>query len=149
VLEAKEVSLLEMLSKAETIADLLAIGSRLTEVQSELASLKAQKESLDSRIAYSTVTLTVNEVKQIETKEDPTFGEAVKEEFNESIEGFGNSAKALGVLVFGNIIYVSIGLALFIAAVVLRRKALNSRKTKRMNAEQTNISDKTESKTND
>ena len=148
VLEAKEVSLLEMLSKAETIADLLAIDSRLTEVQSELASLKAQKESLDGRIAYSTVTLTVNEVKQIETKEDPAFGEAVKQEFNESIEGFGNSVKALGVLVFGNILYIAISSVLIAVAVVLVRKSLKSRKVKRMSTEQANISDKTDTDSN-
>jgi len=130
VLSAKEKALLEMLEKAENITDLLAIDARLTSVQSELESLKAQKESYDDRIAYSTVTLTVNEVKYVEIK-NPTFGESVKLEFVKSMESLSDGVESLGVFIFGNIIYIVIFAALMAIVVPVLLKLTKNRKEKR------------------
>lgn len=130
VLSAKEKALLEMLEKAENITDLLAIDTRLTSVQSELESLKAQKESYDDRIAYSTVNLTVNEVKYVEIK-NPTFGEAVKLEFTKSVEGLSDGIESLGVLIFGNIIYIVVFAALATVLVPLIRKISKNKNERR------------------
>ena len=130
VLSAKEKALLEMLEKAENITDLLAIDTRLTSVQSELESLKAQKESYDDRIVYSTVNLTVNEVKYVEIK-NPTFGEAVKLEFTKSIESLFDGIESFGVLILGNIVYVVIFAVLIAISVPVLRKLIKNRKEKR------------------
>ncbi len=132
VLAAKEKALLEMLSKAENVTDLLAIDERLTSLQAELESLKAQKDSYDDRVAYSTINLTVNEVKHAEIK-NPTFGEAVKSEFEKSLENISEGVERLGVIIFGNIIYIIIALAVIAALIPIVCKLIKKQITNKNN----------------
>ena len=76
VLKAEESSLLSMLESAqnhlddgkmnysEIIDTMMYIKDKLLYVQSDLASYEAQLKSLSSRVAYSTVTLEINEVER-------------------------------------------------------------------------------------
>lgn len=129
VLEAKEISLLSMLSSAVTVSDLLEIDKRITDVQSELASLKRQKESYDNRIEYSTVNLTVNEVRRTMT-DNPTFGESVRNEFFRSLDDIGAGVENLGIFLFGNIVYILIVAAFFVLAVLGSKFVIGKKKNR-------------------
>lgn len=52
--------LLELMSKAGDVADLLAAESSLTQRQAELDSLKAQRSTLHDEIDYATITLNIS-----------------------------------------------------------------------------------------
>ena len=110
VLESSEKSLLKMLESAETVPDLLVIDERLTEVQADLASLRAQKESYDNRIAYSTVWVTVSEVRDASESELGFFDE-VGAEFKDSLHDIGSGLRSFGVWLLGDSLYILMTLA--------------------------------------
>lgn len=105
VLSAEETALLEILAKAETVSDALEVRARLNTVQSDLASLRAQKNSYDTLTAYSTVYLTVYEVRRAEST-DPTFFEEVGYNFSDSLDSIGEGLRAFAVWLLGDIIYI-------------------------------------------
>ncbi len=63
-LEKQQERLLEMMDKAETIEDMIAVETRLTDVQSQLNSLKTYRQSMDTDVMYSTVTVSLQEVRE-------------------------------------------------------------------------------------
>ena len=64
VLEAEEAALLEMLKTSATTSDALSVRTRLLDVQADLASLRAQKNTYDDRVAFSTVYMSISEVRR-------------------------------------------------------------------------------------
>ncbi len=133
VLTAEEAALLEMLSAAETVSTALEIRTRLSAVQGDLASLKAQKNTYDTLVAYSTVHLNVSEVRRAEST-DPTFFEEVGYNFSDSLDSIGQGLRAFAVWLLGDIIYIVIvaGLlagAFFAGRYLLRRRRLAKGRT--------------------
>ncbi len=55
--------LLELLEKAESVEDLIEIERRLSEVRYQIESLEAQLRTIDNQVTYSTVCISVREVK--------------------------------------------------------------------------------------
>jgi hypothetical protein len=85
-LEKQETRLLEMMDQAETIDDMIAVETRLTEVQTELNQKKSDMAQMDTDIQYSTVSLSIQEVLKYSSSSDrtiPNFGEKVKEAFQD------------------------------------------------------------------
>ncbi len=83
-LRAEEASLLAILAEAETVADIITVRDRLTEVQYEIESYESVLRTYDNQVDYATVSLYVTEV-------------AVELPVNESVWGEigGNLAEAL------------------------------------------------------
>ena len=120
VLEAEEAALLEMLKESLSIEQMLLIRSNLTSVQSELASLRNQKKSYDSKIAYSTVNLTVQEVVK-ETDPDKSFGDDLKDSFREGTENFADGFQNFFLWLVGNLFSIILTLSLLVGAFFLVR----------------------------
>ena len=99
VLQAEEERLLEFLSKAETVKEMLEIEARLTNVRAELESIASQLKVYDNLVDYGTVTLRIDEVKEytVVEEEDPTLWERIS-------NGFMNSLRALGKLMEGLVV---------------------------------------------
>ncbi len=99
VLQAEEERLLEFLSKAGTVKEMLEIEARLTNVRAELESIASQLKVYDNLVDYGTVTLRVDEVKEytVVEEEDPTLWERIS-------DGFMNSLRALGKLMEGLVV---------------------------------------------
>lgn len=86
-LEIQQARLLEMMDKAETIEDMILVEQRLTEVQTSLNSYKTQRESMDTDVKYSTVTMTVDEVKEY-SDTHPNFFQQIGEAFKDGMRSF-------------------------------------------------------------
>lgn len=79
-LEVQEERLLDMMDKAETIEDMIAVEARLTEVQTQLNQARTTLSGMDFDVAYSTVNLTIEEVTRYVPQETSTsFLERLKE----------------------------------------------------------------------
>ena len=86
-LQTQEKRLLQMMEDAESIDDMIKVESRLTEVQNELAQYKNTLADLDTDVAYSTINLSVNEVKVYEVSE-PNFLQRLSSTIEESKDLF-------------------------------------------------------------
>ena len=87
--EIEQERLLDMMDKAETIEDMIAVEARLSEVEAELNSYKTSLASMDRDVEYSTVSISVDEVREYtEEHDDSTFLSRLKETVKDSWSGF-------------------------------------------------------------
>lgn len=99
-LRLQEERLFAMMEQSGDLETLLAIQNQLTEVQYQIESYTAQQRTYDDLIAYSTVDVTVSEVRQI-TEKAETFGDRVAEAFSRSWRNFGYVVQDFAVGVVG------------------------------------------------
>ena len=105
VLEAEESALLEILKSATTTSEMLDIRTRLVSVQSDLASFRAQKDSIDDKVEYSTVSLHVREVRRA-VAQNVGFFDEVGGNFLDSVYDIGEGLRAFAVWFLGDILYI-------------------------------------------
>ena len=120
VLEAEEIALLEILKTATTTSDMLDIRTRLLDVQSDLASLRAQRDSIDDRVEYSTVILRVREVRRA-IPQNVGFFDEVGGNFLDSVYDIGEGFRAFAVWLLGDILYIILVGAIITGIVFLAR----------------------------
>lgn len=85
VYKAEEESLIEIMKEAQNVTDLLSVKEQLTEVRAQIESYTAQLKSLENRIDYSTITITVDEVER-EHESEGYWSEI----WNNILDAFGN-----------------------------------------------------------
>ncbi len=131
-LTIQQNNLMEMMKKADTVEDMLAIEDRLTEVRSELRILTNRNSQIDYDVDYSSLSIQLQEVHIYETK-NLTFTERLQQTILDSAAGFVQAMADLGVL----LIYAFPYLVVFGALAVLilrflrrRRERKGSRKEK-------------------
>jgi hypothetical protein len=77
-LRAEQTALNGMLEKADSVSAAIEIQSRLSQVRGEIESIESQLRVLDSKISFSTLTLTVFEVeKETVPKKELSFFEEI------------------------------------------------------------------------
>lgn len=135
VLAAEESALLSMLSSAKNVSETLTIRTRLSEVQADLASLKAQKATYDSQISYSTVNMYVREVRRADPV-NPGFFEEVSGKFSDSLIDIGEFLRAFAIWFLGNIIYIVIFSGAFVGAIFLFKKIKLKKRPKKEKSEE-------------
>ncbi|MCQ2558769.1 MAG: DUF4349 domain-containing protein [Oscillospiraceae bacterium] len=83
----QEQTLLQMMEKAESVADLIAIEDKLTDVRYCIESLQSTLNNWDRKVNFSTIMLTVSEVKEYTPTKDPTFGEKLLKSAQDGLIG--------------------------------------------------------------
>ena len=126
-LKVEEERLLELLGKAETMADLLEIESRLTDVRYELENYGSRLRLYDNQVDYATIYLDIEEVQEYTPVEEPTFGERIAQGFTDSMKGLGESLQGLVVLIVSASPFLLVygGIALVLVLLVKRVRRLN------------------------
>ena len=97
-LRTEEERLMELMEQAETVADLLEIESRLTDVHYELENVTSRLKTYDNQVNYATITLFIEEVREYTPVEEPGFLDRISVGFVSSLKGVGRSL--LDLLVF-------------------------------------------------
>ncbi|MDE6977069.1 MAG: DUF4349 domain-containing protein [Lachnospiraceae bacterium] len=95
--------LLELLEKAESVEDIIAIESRLSDVRYQIESMESQLRTLDNQVSYSTVRLYIDEVAKLTPIKEQTTLEKIKTGFAQSLYNIGSGAKNLMI---GLVIYL-------------------------------------------
>ena len=126
-LQTEEARLLELMEQAETMADLLEIESRLTDVRYELENRASQLRLYDNQVDYATIYLSIDEVQEYTPVEEPTVWERISGGFVSSVKGLGNGLLDLLVWVLAKSPYLVILGGVTAGVVVLIKK----RKTRR------------------
>ena len=121
-LETEEARLLELLAKAETMADLLEIEARLTDVRYELENYASQLRLYDNQVDYATVYLSISEVQEYTPVAEKTAWERIRDGFSSSIKGVKEGFIDFVVWVLANSPYLVIwGIILTVCVIVLRK----------------------------
>ncbi len=132
-LQTEEARLLELLAKAETMADLLEIEARLTDVRYELENHGSRLRLYDNQVDYATIYLHIEEVQEYTPVEEPTLWERIRDGFRGSIKGLVESLQDLLVFLITAspflVVYGGIFLILFWLTQGLR-KGLKLKKLK-------------------
>ena len=118
-LETQEKRLMEMMDKAETIEDMIAVESRLSEVERQLNSYKTDLSQMDKDVEFSTVYIDLQEVKRYtETVEKTTFREKLGFAFEDAISSFRDFCEGVILFVVRNFPFLII--FAIIAALIIR-----------------------------
>lgn len=137
-LQAEEERLLAFMEQAKTLDELLTIEKRLTEVRTELETVTSALRVYDNKVNYSTINLTIDEVKEYtETEEPTTFWGRIGSGLKKSFKNIGNFFKELFVIVAVGSPYIVItALVPIIIITSIKLKHRKNRKEKEANKEE-------------
>ena len=142
-LQTEETRLLELLSQADNMSDLLEIEARLSEVRYELENYASQKRLYDNQIDYATVYLSIDEVQEYTPVEEPTLWERIRDGFKDNLKGV--SEGLLDALVWFIVsIPTLVVLAVVVLIVVLITKRIRRRRAAKKAAKQQKAADSNE-----
>lgn len=117
-LEKEQERLLAMMDKAETIEDMIAVESRLSEVERQLNSYKTDLSQMDKDVEFSTVYIDLQEVKRYtETVEKTTFKEKLGFAFEDAISSFRDFCEGVILFVVRNFPFLII-FAIIVALII-------------------------------
>lgn len=136
--------LLELMEQAETIEDIIALESRLSEVRYELESMESRLRTYDNQVSYSTVYLHIQEVTKLTPVKEQTIGEKITTGFTESLYGVGNGLLNFGIGFIIKLPYLvvwAIVIAVFVLIIKGIRKAGKKRKAKKAQKKQAEMVD--------
>ena len=88
-LEIEQKAFETMLEKSSSTSETLDIYKQLSEVNYQLDSLKARLKSYDSKIEFSTVSLTVNEVEVLTRTQELTVWQEIGQGFVDNLSAVG------------------------------------------------------------
>lgn len=131
-LKVEEERLLELLEKAETMADLLEIEARLTDVRYELENYGSRLRLYDNQVDYATIYLDIEEVQEYTPVAEPTFWERITGGFADSLDDLWDSLQDLAVLIVTSAPFLVVYGGIALAIVLLVKKV---RKTSRVKTE--------------
>ncbi len=116
------------MSKADTLSDVATLENSLADVRYQIESLQGSLRRLDSLIALSTVSITVQEVYEYSPDYGRAkgLGERISDEFGRSAAAIRRAAEDCIVFVLGNSLTVIPALALAAAAFLLFRRRKKS-----------------------
>ena len=112
--QAQEKRLTELLDKAETVSDVIEIENELTDVRYRIESLQTALRGWDRRVSWSTIYLTVNEVREYTPAKERSYWQKLVDAMSDGIENLGDVfigfIEALPVLLFWIAILAAFGL---------------------------------------
>lgn len=120
-LVAEQDRLLELLEMAENVEDIISIESRLSEVRYQIESMESQLRTMDNQVSYSTIYLSIEEVKQYTPVAEQSIGEKIVTGFQRSLVDVGNGFVNFGVGVLINLPYIVVWAVILIVVGLIVR----------------------------
>lgn len=133
-LSLQEQRLLEILTKAEKLEDVIALESALSDVRYQIESLTASLRRMDNQVSFSYLSLSVMEVVEYKVVEalPKSFSERMGVAWGRSVTKTVSWAQNLILFVIEDGILLLINLAILLAVIVLARKIILRRKAKEL-----------------
>lgn len=120
-LETEEKTLLGILEKAESLADVIELQKRLSTVRADLEGMKAKKQSYDGMVAYSGVSLDIREVERVVEGDDSFLGE-VKERLMNNLYDLGDFLRELAISLISSLPYIAIvGIIAGVVIIIIKK----------------------------
>lgn len=131
VIEIKEERLLSLLEKAEKIEDIIALENQLSQVIYEKESLKSSLITLDDKVDFSTVNLSIQEVAKTTATEtvETSFGTKIKNALSDSLYSFRTTLEDLIiVLIYMLPFLIILAVIIFVVLKVIQKAKKNKPK---------------------
>lgn len=130
-LKVQEDTLLDILSKAEKLEDVITLESRIAEVHYEIESLENTIKNYERLVYFSRITIFIQEVDdKTETKPEPkTLGERISGSFKDSLEDFKDGFEDFLVWLAGS--WISIALVILVIVILIISFKKSKRRAKR------------------
>ena len=130
-LETEQERLLELLSKAENMSDLLEIEARLTDVRYELENVTSQLRVLANKVDYATVHLYISQVKVYTEVEEQTVWQRIGSGFKQNLRDIGEDMEDFFVWMVTYSPQLVLWAVIIAAVIVLLRRRSWKRKAQR------------------
>ncbi len=129
-----------ILERAETLEDIITLEDRLSTVRYQLESMEAQLRTYDNKVDFSTVNLTIKEVKELTPveEEEETVWERVADGFMDSLTNVRDGLVDFFVWFVSAIPYLVVW-GVVIALIVLIIRLMNRRSRKKKEAKLQNM----------
>ena len=122
-LETEQARLLELLAKAQSVEDIITIEERLSNVRYQIESMESQLRTFDNQVDYSTVTMNIQEVKELTPASKESAWEQIRSGFVDSLYSIGRGAEEIGIWLLVNSPYLLIlGVVLILVVLAARRQ---------------------------
>ncbi len=117
----QEERLLDILSKAESLEDVITLEAKLSDVRYEIESLTARIRRMDSQVAYSYLNLNLREVVEYQnvTTAPKTFGERISDAFVRSGNSLRNFFEGAIIFIIEDLPLMLIRIVIFAAIIVI------------------------------
>ena len=116
----------ELLSRAESMEDIITIESAISQTEENIERLAGELQHYDALVAYSTVTLSLREVYRLSNTEEPAegFGDRVGKAFGSGWKNFTGGMEDLAISLAYSWVWVLVWLAVIVTAgtTVIRRR---------------------------
>lgn len=126
-LQVEEARLLELMEQAETMADLLEIEARLTNVRYELENHASRLRVYDNQVDYATIYLNLEEVQEYTPVAERTVWQRITEGFSGSLKGLWEDLTDIFVWVIVSLPYLLVWAAVITGVILLIRKLRKGR----------------------
>ena len=130
-LEVEQERLLELLAKAENMADLLEIEARLTDVRYELENVTSQLRVLSNQVDYATIHLYISQVRVYTETEPQTVWQRIGSGFRENLHDIGEDLTDFFVWVVTYSPQLILWAVIIGCAAVLLKKKIAQKKAKK------------------
>lgn len=121
-LQTEQTRLLELLAKAKNMTEILQIEERLTKVRTELEEVTSQLRVYDNQVSYSTVYLTLREVREYTQEEPEGFFQRIGRGLTQSVEDIGNGFVEIVIFLVVASPYLALAALAFGAVVLIVRR---------------------------
>ena len=125
----------ELLTKAETMEDIITLENAISDVEYQIEALSGQLRHYDALIDYATIYVQLSEVYKVTEDETApvTFGQRMASAFREGLRDFGDAMEGLAEWLAYSWLTLLILAAIVIAAVKLIRRGRSGKKLFRRN----------------
>lgn len=114
-----------LLEKADTLEAVIALESRLSEIRYELESMESQLRTYDNQVDYSTMYLSINEVKGsagFTPTEPETFGQRIQNGFTKNLNAVSKGLTSFFIwLITASPYWVPLAAVILIVLLFIRR----------------------------
>ncbi len=139
---AEQKRLLELVENADTIEEIITIEQRLSDVRYEIESMESQLRMLNDQIDYSTINLSIQEVKRVTTVvENPSVWDRIKKGFSESSYSLGEGLVNLFVWFIVNIPYLIVWAIVIVVGIIVFKKISKRKARKKEKIQQQPVDD--------
>ena len=126
VLLTEQERLLALMEQAESVEDIITIEGRLSEVRYQIESMESQLRTYDNKIDYSTVYLSIEEVRKYSAPQTATVWQRIGTGFMKSLEDIGFGIRDFAIYFVIDLPYIILGLlgivvAFFVLRALLKR----------------------------